>query len=175
MRRLSDIEKVRILSDLAKSFGGQLVKVRAAAVDRTPLPYSKMKPVGIAAESYSAAPFAHPGRVLGQDWGKKIIYYSSALAWREIVHEMGHAFATTQNTSLSEEWSWFGWEIAVAKLVDPQLIQWRRPNSYVVDRGEYPEVQDLPDHELWAMAEERLAAAVADGIITPDFKPLSVR
>lgn len=87
------------LKVISKNWGGEIIQIEY------PYDLTVIK---------DPAPFSAP--VLGVDWDNKKIYF---LNYNEIgpvnlIHEMGHIFASLIEPTSSTEWDFFGWEYLLA-------------------------------------------------------------
>lgn len=62
------------------------------------------------------APFTHYNLAIAWD-RKKIFYDPKEVNWVDVVHEMGHVFASKKRPRWSDEGRFFGFEIALARKV----------------------------------------------------------
>lgn len=118
------------------------------------------------------APFS--SQSLGIEWGSKHLYYTKYVPWPEVVHELGHLLACRVPPWSSDEFTFFGWEIAVVHSIGGSLDSWIASNKdYGVRDGRA--FGTLNPLEMHAMLAERLAAAKADGLLSDGGRPLAVR
>jgi len=84
---------------------------------------------------FEFAPFALPKHILGINFSKKIIVFNlNTILWGNLIHEMGHVFASKFRPLHSNEWSFFGWEYIVAKYIKGSINVWYEHNyDYVID------------------------------------------
>lgn len=76
---------------------------------------------------------------LGILWNRHEILYAPPLNWTAIIHEMGHVFASKEDPNNADEWSFFGWEMALVRFLSLNLDQWIQDNKdYVVEIHEPP-------------------------------------
>lgn len=112
----------------------------------------------------------------GLEWEKKIIY---AVRGHEIVgqiiHEMGHVFASPYppDNSKCKEWRWFGWEMAVASEIGAWHAWSRHNDSYTVHNG--TDWGELGTRHQQAIAAERVHFAKKIGILSESGEPRSLR
>src|SRR4029077_8404526 len=112
----------------------------------------------------------------GLHWGRRIVY---AVRGREevgsIIHEMGHVFADRSPPLKSDEWAWFGWEIAVARAADAWHTWSRHSANYGTGEDGGDEWGSLSAKRRRATVRERLAHAKKIGVIGQDGAPRSIR
>lgn len=120
----------------------------------------------------------------GIRWKKKIVYavrHSDHIGY--IIHEAGHVFADrfSPDHSKCNEWSWIGWEIAVARSIGA-FREWSEQNhSYSVGEvsvgGGYEQKDwgDLSPRQRDEIAAERVAHAKKIGLLSKRGAPRSVR
>lgn len=65
-------------------------------------------------DSLDQAPFSS---WLGVDYPNKTVYLTKDAHLGEVIHEMGHVFASLRTPNFSEEYDFFGWEFTVAQKV----------------------------------------------------------
>ena len=77
-------------------------------------------------QKFSAAPFTTND--IGTNFRAKALFYSeeNPPTWGDIVHEMGHLFATKYgpNNAKCVEPHWVGWEYALVKKIRAPVKQW---------------------------------------------------
>jgi len=144
---------------------------------------------------YAEAPFSSAS--LGIDWEPKLIVYTARVEWFEIIHEMGHVFATTDGAfddEIDEEFDFFGWEFLVAKRVKGNLATWIKSQSDYCVTDPEPDPEEvkqvsasyihtadfgcLTTKQQTEMIKERIRHAVKRGTVrrTPQgLIPVSVR
>lgn len=116
---------------------------------------------------------------LGVRWGKKHVYYTRAargfwkgsvwtdlsepVSWTDVIHEMGHVFASAKRPDQADEYNFFGWEYALARQVgDPE--KWRRANKdYSVGSGD--DLGSLSVKKQKALILEQYRKAVELGLV----------
>ena len=159
---------LRSLARLCRRFGGRLALVSDAHYYRL-FDGAKRRRKRVLCES----PFTCGH---GIHWQRKLIY---AVRGHEevgsIIHEMGHVFADLHHpeSAKSKEWSWLGWEIAVARQIGAYRM-WSRQNAkYNTGRGFLWGA--LSTQERRAVVVDRLACAQQIGVITHDGTPRSIR
>jgi hypothetical protein len=116
------------------------------------------------------APFS---KSLGVDHARKIVYFTDGFEIGEVIHEMGHVFASNR-PDFSEEYDFFGWEFLVAVEVD-LVEEWvEAAGNYSVGGPQYVEFGDMTREEQSDLLEERVQCAERIGLVR-DGKPVSVR
>ena len=163
------------LQDLARSWGGELVETSS----------EKLKSLGLDSmkkskelREYYESPFSdsYSLGILLEEF--KVLYVPGRVHWSDIIHEMGHIFATKMPPYRVDEWGFFGWEYAVAIHVGGELSEWLRNNGdYAVGvvGGGYLELGGLTSDQRDAMLIERWDFAVQEGLIDSQGRPLAVR
>jgi hypothetical protein len=120
----------------------------------------------VAAAQYSA--------FLGVDYGRKIIYTVDGFCPGEVLHEVGHVFASLHNPAFAEEYDFFGWEFVVAQKVG-LVEEWLKgTGNYSVGGTSFIEFEEMTIEEQSDLIEERVQRAVALGLIVGG-EPVSVR
>ena len=94
-----------------------------------------------------------------------------------IIHEMGHLFLIEAEPEVQpDEWSWFGWEVALARQARCYPTWSKSSNTYIVGgRHEGREWGKLNSHERRYLITDRIAHAKAIGILSQDAIPLRTR
>jgi hypothetical protein len=152
-----------ILQAMTVAWGGQFIKVTKESFREL-----RDRP-GI-----SEAPFT--SNVLGVNYRKRIVYHSDNPEPGELIHEMGHIFASRKNTTWAEEFAFFGWEYRLAihaGCVDNWLKNTGRYNIRVAGRLE--EFGDLSEEDRQSVLRKRVAYGQRTGRIDSDGNPLSLR
>ena len=120
----------------------------------------------------------------GIDWRKKIIYVARGTNHiGYIIHEAGHVFADRHepDDAKCDEWTWLGWEIAVARRIGAWHTWSRQNGNYHMGEGSADGVgkdkdwYDLSSVERRAIIADRLAHAKKIGLLTRRGAPRSVR
>ncbi|HSX23236.1 MAG TPA: hypothetical protein VLE97_10735 [Gaiellaceae bacterium] len=112
----------------------------------------------------------------GLEWRKQIVY---AVRGREsvgrIIHEMGHVFAShyPPDSSRCREWSWFGWEMAIARQIGAWQTWSRHNEDYGVGRDD--DWGSLSARRRQALIAERTSHAKKIGILGEAGEPRSIR
>jgi hypothetical protein len=119
------------------------------------------------------APFAEN---IGINWKRKIVYGPlSQSFWPVLIHEAGHVFGSKVNPKRSDDYSFFGWEIAVIKHIGADLSQWEYSNrEYAVGKRDTM-LGMCSRYEKERVYSERLAHAKKIGIVNAKLEPISVR
>jgi hypothetical protein len=157
---------LRSLAALCRSFGGKLAVVSQDAFD-------ELCKGRYTTSGFSESPFtsAH-----GLHWRKRIVY---TVRGREeigsIIHEMGHAFADLKPPDDACEWSWFGWEIAVARKIGAGRVWSKQNATYQTDETGSNEWGRLTASERRAVVIDRLAHAKKLNVVDLDGTPKSLR
>jgi hypothetical protein len=114
----------------------------------------------------------------GLHWNRKIIY---TVRGREevgsIIHEMGHVFADVHHPEHVEcrEWSWLGWEIALARQIGAGRTWSRQNGDYVTGETGCNEWGTLTAKQRRAVVSDRLACARTIGVFDAAGIPRSIR
>jgi len=139
--------EIKRLRKLCQKWGGDLIELSSEAFDQVrncsrlgrlrsieePPQQDSIK-YALSNMDFYEAPFT---KGLGVDWKNKIIFYTGEVKWSYIIHEMGHVFASNKTPDMSEEWDFFGWEIAVARFIKARMREWRTNQAdYNVPYGE---------------------------------------
>lgn len=160
---------MQALQDWAAPHGARLVKMPKEA-----FPALEAK----APQGYQDAPFTN---LLGQNWAEKELFYHDPCQWPEAIHELGHMLACTDPPRRSDEWQFFGWEIAMVHHIGAPLDHWIASNQdYAVGKEAPPgcshlEVGSLNPVELHHMMAERLQCALTLGLLTDEGTPRAIR
>jgi hypothetical protein len=111
---------------------------------------------------------------LGIDYPNKTVYLTKEADLGEVIHEMGHVFASTRTPNFSEEYEFFGWEFTVAQKVN-LVDEWiQSSGNYSVGCTDFAEFEDLTPDEQSDLLEERVQYARQLGLIVGE-EPVSVR
>ena len=178
------------LTELCRRWGGEIVVLDSLSE------FDERFDGRIASEAgYYDAPFSD---FHGVHWEDKRIYtVKSFESTSALIHEMGHVFASPRSPAFDpeaddkfEEYDFFGWEIAVARIVGC-LPSWSRDNKdYQVSVQGSPHPHDElqragnPGLAGWGclsrwyrkkVIRERLAHAQSIGLVTPALHPVSIR
>lgn len=161
---------IRKLSQLAHSWGGSLLNVSKEEMSQF-VKFSRRL-------GFYEAPFV-AGK-LGSFPAKKVVVYTDEdwCEWPNLIHEMGHVFASKKDIPFQDEYEFFGWEYAVVRLIGCPVDHWRECNAdYVisVDGTISHEVGSLSDAEWEDFLEKRLIAAKSYGIVNRAGLPVSMR
>lgn len=128
---------------------------------------------------------------LGVDYENKIIYFSpycmpedTAHFGINIIHELGHAFASPTSPRLMSgseepgqgEYEFFGWEMTLALNVGFTLDEfWTVQRDYQVDDGDgQAEIQHLSPDKLEALYQNRISVATHLGLLK-NGRPVAIR
>jgi hypothetical protein len=115
--------------------------------------------------NFFEAPFS--SRNLGIDWASKRIIWAEEAICAEILHEMGHLFACSKNPTMSDDYTFFGWEYLLAKrfkIVD----LWTKSNrDYCVEYevGKFSDLGDLTESQKQQVLLNRVEVGQKLGII----------
>jgi hypothetical protein len=164
-------EQLRALARFCRAHGGRLAIISQRSFDDLfEVPSGNRRDGAL-----HVAPFtdAH-----GIHWKKKIVY---AVQGREkvgaIIHEMGHVFADAHHPmdTKCREWSWLGWEIALARKIDA-MRTWSRQNSnYATGDDGGADWGSISSKRRRAIVIDRLREAKEIGVVSADDIPRSVR
>ena len=155
-------DSLSTLKNLCKKWGGSLVEVSQTDYDK----------LNASSETHSEAPFTS-GR-LGVNYSEKRVVYSGKLDVGELIHEMGHVFASKVEPAKCPEFDFFGWEYLVAKKVGALAEWFRSSKDYCVD-NQNTEFGGLSSHQQEAVLVERVAHAKNLGLVGPKGAPKSIR
>ena len=72
---------------------------------------------------------------LGIDWAKKQIVGVPLVHWADVIHEMGHLFASFEDPEHSDEMKFFGWEFLLAKQVGDPRVWIKKNDDYGLGNG----------------------------------------
>ena len=173
---MTSLEK---LSEICRSWGGRILHINKGLFKNF-FSWRDAGPGRVLLDDYSDAPFTS---YVGVNHKRKTIYIAKPdVNPGEIVHEMGHVFATNKAPEQTEEWVWFGWEFALARKTGC-IKQWMRScNLYQVGtealNGSTKDIIDfggLNVKDRRKVLLERLDLALHHKLITSDLEPLSVR
>lgn len=167
-------DHLQALAYLCRDFGGRLAVVSQREFDRL-FDDGDSEATPWDEDELSAAPFtsAH-----GLWWKRKIVY---AVEGREevgsILHEMGHVFACAHHPHHPQcrEWSWFGWELAIARRIGAARTWSRHNATYLVSEGGNDSWQSRTPRQKRLIVGERLAHARWLGLLDETGAPLSLR
>lgn len=121
--------------------------------------------------SVTEAPFSS---WLGIDHPNMKVYLTEKAHLGEVIHEMGHVFASLRTPYFSEEYDFFGWEFVVAQKAD-LVTEWLEgAGNYSVGGTQYVEFEDMTPDEQSDLLEERVQHAQKLGLIVGD-EPVTVR
>ncbi len=118
--------------------------------------------------------------------GKKIyIYNLDKVSFGDVIHEMGHCFATKSLPNKSEEWNFFGWEYALVKNLRLSIKKWIENNSaYMVQYKYLPNILnsknlfdfgDLNKNIRSSLLKERVAYAKKIKIVNKNNEAIAIR
>lgn len=154
------------LRKLAKRWGGNILRVTAQQY----VDYD---------DRFSFAPFS--SNMLGVIWDEKLVCYSGRVSWIEVVHEMGHVFASKlpPNTKGIDEGDFFGWEYRIVETIGASVGEWMVSNrDYGVgdfDGGRYDEFGGLSTRRQWDFINMCIEKGIKAGNLDAEERPLSVR
>lgn len=164
--------RVKKLQALALSWGGQVIGLSKLEFEEAELK-----------ESYSEAPFS--ANNLGVIWEEKKIVFSGDVHWYELVHEMGHVFASRVCPYEADEVSFFGWEYALAKQLRG-VSEWKEQNKDYAIAPTLPSEKTGPG-ESWEefgmytngrqmeIIRERVKYAKSVGLLDDALQPMAIR
>lgn len=122
-------------------------------------------------DSVDVAPFS---AWLGVDHGHKTVYLTQDAEPGEVIHEMGHVFASDRTPNFSEEYDFFGWEFVVAQKAG-LVEEWiQSAGNYSVGGTQFAEFSELSIDEQSDLLEERVGHARLLGLIVGE-EPVSIR
>lgn len=148
---------LQALKAYAKSWGGDLVEVDTFTDPETGL-------------HFGLCPFS---KWLAVDWEGKRVLYKKGAKVADMIHELGHVFASTLEPCKSKEMDFFGWEFALAQEVD--LVEaWVETNvEYCV--GANKEFGQLSIDAQSDLLEEYVGVSKRHGLFDAAGKPRSIR
>jgi len=153
---------VRRLARLCLKWGGELRRVSSDEYDRWMARRF----------SYSEAPFS--SNMIGVAWKKKWVITSGTILWTDVIHEMGHVFASKKSPETSDEWAFFGWEYALVKHVRGPFDVWKENNKdYAVNDGGL--FGHLRADQIATLLKERTGAARELGLLDKRGRPVAIR
>jgi len=157
------VKEIEQLRKLCRSLGGDLIELTVGAFD------SLSKVPG----DFDPAPFNRHN--LGMIWHERRIYHTDKAFWPEIIHEMGHVFASHEPPNkCKDEFDFFGWEYCVAEYIGGAMPEWYESNKeyscYHFNR--YTEFGKLNPHNQMALIERAIEASRTIGILDAQNKPL---
>lgn len=166
---MSELDK---LQQIAQKFGGDIVE-SSCYFDSVTAPEIN----GTKVNDFYEAPFS--SNRLGIAWQAKTVVYYDTVCWTEVIHEMGHCFATDLNPNQSSEWDFFGWEYCLAEYLALDMLVWCQSNaSYNID---FPELSLYCSYfgsfsviEQMKIIQERISYGKKIGIIDSLDRPLTV-
>jgi hypothetical protein len=167
---MKKIDHLRSLTQLCRHFNGRLAVIEQPHFDRLFEDAKSSDWDGVCESPFTCAHGIH--------WQRKIVY---AVQGREeigsIIHEMGHVFADPHHPESDKcrEWSWFGWEIAVARLIGAGRVWSRQNSNYATDEKGGNEWGALSAKKRRAVVIERLVHAKKIGVVDSDGTPRSIR
>lgn len=123
-------------------------------------------------EPYQRSPFS---RDCGIDWESKTLFMVDCLTHPgALLHELGHLLASKEWHD--DEYSFFGWEYAVARELGLVTVWKASLTGYgvVYENGDL-EFDDLTNNQQQEVLNERLERAMELGLLSPKGKPLCLR
>lgn len=153
---------LQALKELARKWGGDIIEISQVEFNAR-----------LMENLLEDAPFS--SHSLGVDYDAKVVYYSEddPPPWWEMVHEMGHVFACRERPQVCDEYTFFGWEYAVFKMLGAIEGGWTEAQKYY-QIGNGDDFGDLSAEEQAAIVSERVATAEAFGLIVGG-KPVAIR
>lgn len=163
--------RLKKLKTMAQAWGGDIVGVSDAKWDAL-----------AHGDDLHGAPFSSNN--LGILWEKKQIVYSGEVLWQEVIHEMGHVFACLSDPEKSDEFGFFGWEYAVAKLIRGAMSWIETQDTYTIgvlhiDGRRIGDSSccfgDLSFANQSRVVKNRVQIARSLGLLDDNLKPLAIR
>lgn len=118
-------------------------------------------------DDFYDAPFG--SAEFGTLWRQKRIYYTSKTAWPDLVHEMGHVFASRRNPNACNEYDFLGWEYAVARFIGALTSDWRAgmADYQLMDdeTGRGDDIGSLSRRDFRRLMLDRLTVARRKGLL----------
>lgn len=156
------------MASLANSWNGQIIKLSSTDFGKIPWArVSRTLPITAATDIWFEAPFSYGNSLTGVNFRDKIVVYKGDAPWPNILHEMGHVFATTANPALCAEDDFFGWEYQIGKNID--LDEWLKYNKdYRIGTsdGDTVDLGKLPRKVAIKELERYMRNAKACGLVT---------
>lgn len=149
------------LQELSRSWGGRIVQLSSKRILQRRLRYIS---------------FA-PATNLAVDYEEKTVYVCEKESLGNIIHEMGHVFASPCCPAKSEEYNFFGWEFMVAVKTDlvPEWLE--STGDYAVGGDGIENIVDFKDmtiDEQSDLIEERVQYARGLGLVVGE-EPIAIR
>lgn len=154
------------LQKLVQRWGGTLERI-------TP---KEFKELVISSGTFADAPFAHN---VGVDFKRKrILWHGKQPTVGNLIHEVGHVFASKKEPFSSDEWSFFGWEHATARYVGAERSWFKASYDYYVEVRAGMSASQFGRHtrkQQLELISERTVYAKKHGLIGAGGKPRAVR
>lgn len=165
------IGHLRQLSRICRRFGGKLALISESTYKRL------FKDGERDEEDLSDAPFAFRHGIW---WSQKIVYAVRDTAEvGTIIHEMGHVFASPHHPhcacSQCHEWSWMGWEIALARQIGAGRTWSQQNENYAVGERGNDTWGNLSPAQRRCITADRLKIAKKLGVVDTEGLPRSIR
>jgi hypothetical protein len=155
--------KIAYLASLAKGWGGKIIKLSNREFNRIPWDDS----IDDLRDGWFEAPFTYKDSRTGVNFKDKIVVYAGNAPWPNVLHEMGHVFATTDKPDLCSEEDFLGWEYQIGKSID--VAEWLTYNKdYRIElaNGKVVDVGKIPKEIAIREMERYLKSAKACGLVT---------
>jgi len=156
--------ELRKLQSIARAWGGDIVKVNETAWNQK----------GSIFDSFFRAPFTN--LLIGIAWPTRRILYCGEVRWYDVIHEMGHIFATNDKPYLADEVSFLGWEYALMRHIGASARSWYKGNEdYGLEiEHSYYRFGDLPASKRRSYLKTLVKEGQKAGIIDAAGRPLSI-
>jgi hypothetical protein len=112
----------------------------------------------------------------GVRWrAKEIVTVKGWACTSSLIHEMGHVFAChVSPEEVSDELAFFGWEVAVARMIGC-CASWSRDNAHYAITEQGDTWGDASPYRRRTFANQRVATARQIGLLDEHLRPISVR
>lgn len=157
-----------------QEWGGDLIRVPLPTLLPGEVEYERIRRWRYKGHLIEEAPFCKR-QPLGVIYSQKLICYSGRRPpWYEVIHEMGHVFASRSRPALSSELSFLGWEYVMAQHLTDDLRKW----------FQWMEDYNVKDHKPFGFLtkgaqlrflNEAVAQGKRYGNISKEGDPLSIR
>lgn len=160
---------IQKLKKIANSWGGDLIQLSEKD-------FHGLGMISCRNNELSFKPAPYNPNQLGIFFDSKIVMHVPNVPWGHVIHEMGHCFACNEFPA-KEEIDFFGWEYALAQMIDGDIDEWISHNHDYEINGENGKVEPIMSQRknyIKKFIEERMIIAKQLGLIIND-KPVSIR
>lgn len=169
---------IDVLREKCQEWGGDLIRVPLPTLLPGEVEYDRRRRWRYKGHLIEEAPFCKK-QPLGVIYSQKLICYSDRRPpWYEVLHEMGHVFASRSHPSKSKELSFLGWEYVMAQHLTEDLrkwFSWMGDYNVVTCRLFCESLGFLTKRDQLLVLNEAIAQGKRYGNIGKDGTPLSVR